>query len=157
MKLKHLFLTFSFVVGIFSVAFAQQQQTALNVTTTSTLDTLDFAGREQAHFVTNIANTATDGSSIFIDNMQLTLPDGFELVSLQLKKGETTLFNDVTSMQLNDTLKVMESYTLDYNVRPTCNAIPTNISNQFSIRCSNNLKITYIEGTLHREWQKSCD
>lgn len=145
MKLKHLFLTFSFVVGIFSVAFAQQQQTALNVTTTSTLDTLDFAGREQAHFVTNIANTATDGSSIFIDNMQLTLPDGFELVSLQLKKGETTLFNDVTSMQLNDTLKVMESYTLDYNVRPTCNAIPTNISNQFSIRCSNNLKITYIE------------
>ena len=133
MKLKHLFLTFSFVVGIFSVAFAQQQQTALNVTTTSTLDTLDFAGREQARFVTNIANTATDGSSIFIDNMQLELPDGFELISMQLKKGETTLVSNSTSMQLNDTLKVSEFYTLEYSVQPTCNAIPTNISNQFSI------------------------
>lgn len=145
MKLKHLFLTFSFVVGIFSVAFAQQQQTALNVATTSTSDTLDFAGREQARFVTNIANTATDGSSIFIDNMQLELPDGFELISMQLKKGETTLVSNSTSMQLNDTLKVMESYTLDYTVRPTCNAIPTNVSNQFSILRSNTLNINYTE------------
>ena len=105
MKLKHLFLTFSFVVGIFSVAFAQQQQTALNVTTTSTSDTLNFAGREQACFTTSIANSAVDGSSMFIDNMQLDLPDGFDLISLELKKGETTLALNSLSMPLNDTLK----------------------------------------------------
>lgn len=144
MKLKHLFLTFSFVVGIFSVAFAQQQ-TALNVTTTSTSDTLNFAGREQACFTTSIANSAVDGSSMFIDNMQLDLPDGFDLISLELKKGETTLALNSLSMPLNDTLKSAESYLLNYCIRVNCNAVPTNISNQFSILHSNILKISYTE------------
>ena len=143
MKLKHLFLTFSFVVGVFSVCFAQQQQTALNVTTTSTSDTLDFAGREQAHFTTDIINTTPNG--LFIDNMQLQIPDGFELFSLELKKNGVILVRDSTSMYLNDTLQSSEAYTLDYDIRLSCNAIPTNISNQFSILHSNNLQINYAK------------
>lgn len=157
MKLKHLFLTFSFVVGIFSVAFAQQQQTALNVTTTSTLDTLDFAGREQARFVTNIANTGNDGSGIFIDNMQLQIPDGFDLVSLSLVKNETTLVSNTLSMQLNDTLRPSEFYTLDYYIRLTCDAIPTNLSNQFSVSFWNTLNINYTEHDTVKTLVKETD
>jgi len=145
MKLKHLFLTFSFVVGIFSVAFAQQQQTALNVATTNPSKPMNFAGNEQACFVTNITNSATDGSGIFIDDMQLQIPDGFDLVSLSVVKNETTLVSNSLSMQLNDTLRPSEYYTLNYCIRANCNAIPTNISNQFSVSFWNTLNINYSE------------
>lgn len=154
MKLKHLFLTFSFVVGIFSVAFAQQQQTALNVATTNPSEPMTFAGNEQAHFVTNITNTATDGSGMFIDNIQLQIPEGFDLVSLSLVKNETTLVSNTLSMQLNDTLRPSEYYTLNYCIRVNCDAVPTNISNQFSVFFSNNLQVHYTEHDTIKTFEK---
>ena len=154
MKLKHLFLTFSFVVGIFSVAFAQQQQTALNVATTNPSKPMNFAGNEQACFVTNITNSATDGSGIFIDDMQLQIPDGFDLVSLSVVKNETTLVSNSLSMQLNDTLKPAESYLLNYCIRVNCDAVPTNLSNQFSVFFSNNLQVHYTEHDTIKTFEK---
>ena len=157
MKLKHLFLTFSFVVGIFSVAFAQQQHTALNVATTNPSKPMNFAGNEQACFVTNITNSATDGSGIFIDDMQLQIPDGFDLVSLSVVKNETTLVSNSLSMQLNDTLRPSESYILNYCIRANCNAIPTNISNQFSVSFWNTLNINYSEHDTVKTLVKETD
>ena len=154
MKLKHLFLTFSFVVGIFSVAFAQQQQTALNVATTNPSESMNFAGNEQACFVSNITNSATDGSGMFIDDLQLQIPDGFDLVSLSLVKNETTLVSNSLSMQLNDTLRPSEYYTLNYCIRVNCDAVPTNISNQFSVFFSNNLQVHYTEHDTIKTFEK---
>ncbi|MCQ2959760.1 MAG: hypothetical protein MJ198_06180, partial [Bacteroidales bacterium] len=157
MKLKHLFLTFCFVVGIFSVAFAQQQHTALNVATTNPSEPMNFAGNEQARFVTNIANTATDGSGMFIDSIQLQIPEGFDLVSLSLVKNGTTLASNSVSMQLNDTLKPAESYLLNYCIRVNCDAVPTNISNQFSVFFSNNLLINYTEHDTIKNLEKKTN
>lgn len=154
MKLKHLFLTLSYVVGICSVVFAQQQPTALNVATTNPSKPMNFAGNEQACFVTNITNSATDGSGIFIDDMQLQIPDGFDLVSLSVVKNETTLVSNSLSMQLNDTLKPAESYLLNYCIRVNCDAVPTNLSNQFSVFFSNNLQVHYTEHDTIKTFEK---
>ena len=157
MKIKNLLLTLSYIVGICSVAFAQQQQTALNVATTNPSEPMNFAGNEQAHFVTNITNTGNDGSGIFIDNMQLQIPDGFDLVSLSVVKNETTLVSNSLSMQLNDTLRPSEFYTLDYYIRLTCDAIPTNLSNQFSVSFWNTLNINYTEHDTVKTLVKETD
>ncbi len=157
MNFKNLLLTICFVVGIFSVAFAQQQQTALNVATTNPSKPINFAGNEQARFVTNITNSATDGSNMIIDNMQLQIPEGFDLVSLSLVKNRTTLASNSVSMQLNDTLRPSESYILNYCIRANCDAIPTNISNQFSVSFWNTLNINYSEHDTVKTLVKETD
>lgn len=117
MKLKHLFLTFSFVVGIFSVAFAQQQ-TALNVATTNPSESMNFAGNEQACFVSNITNSATDGSDLPIEGLDLIRMVGVTASSTQfvaLQSGgiaEGQLMITVT----NSSLEPLNDYSVNINL-----------------------------------------